>query len=155
MSIDDKILPVIPTWCDLYEMEDKFLKRGERILELEAQLAERDAMIRDGITHLCSYCMDNKERSWEEMQQHIHECEKHPLPKAEAQRDRVCLWKRQKLGTDCWDEYDSWGTSCGEDYAIEEEWDDKVPNFCNNCGGKAKAAIKVNKASFVDVSTVP
>ena len=38
MSIDDKILPVIPTWCDLYEMEDKFLKRGERILELEAQL---------------------------------------------------------------------------------------------------------------------
>ena len=61
--------------------------------------------------------------------------------KAEAQLDRVCLWKRQKLGTD-WDEYDSWGTSCGEDYAIEEEWDDKVPNFCNNCGGKAKAAIK-------------
>ena len=38
MSIDDKILPVIPTWFDLYEMEDKFLKRGERILELEAQL---------------------------------------------------------------------------------------------------------------------
>ena len=38
MSIDDKILPVIPTWFDLYEMEDRFIKRGERILELEAQL---------------------------------------------------------------------------------------------------------------------
>ena len=38
MSIEDKILPVIPTWCDLYEMEDKFIKRGERIAELEAQV---------------------------------------------------------------------------------------------------------------------
>ena len=40
MSIDDKILSVIPTWCDLYELEDKFIKRGERIAELEAQVRE-------------------------------------------------------------------------------------------------------------------
>ena len=50
--------------------------------------------------------------------------------------NRKCVWKRHKLGTD-WDEYDSWGTSCGEDYAIVEEWDDTPPPFCGHCGGKA------------------
>jgi hypothetical protein len=29
--------------------------------------------------------MDNKERSWDEMQRHIHSCEKHPLTQAESQ----------------------------------------------------------------------
>ena len=47
MSIDDKILPVIPTFIDLYEMEDKFIKRGERILELEAQVEKYKSEIRE------------------------------------------------------------------------------------------------------------
>ena len=69
--------------CNHDEWQDK------RIKELQAQVDERDALIRDGITHLCSYCMDNKERSWEEMQQHIHVCDKHPLKAAEAKIDKI------------------------------------------------------------------
>ena len=64
---------------------------------------------------------------WQEQQDRIEELE--------AQVDRTCKWKRQKLGTD-WDEYDSWGTSCGEDFAIVEEWHDKITPYCSNCGGK-------------------
>ena len=45
MNIEDKILPVIPTWCDLYELEDKFIKRGERIAELESKLADANEII--------------------------------------------------------------------------------------------------------------
>ena len=114
---------------------DLLVQGADRIEQLQEQVAERDALIRDGITHLCSYCMDNKERSWEEMQQHIYICEKHPLSKLQQQVDRTCKWKRQKLGTD-WDEYDSWGTSCGEDFAIVEEWHDRITPYCSNCGGK-------------------
>lgn len=55
--------------------------------------------------------------------------------------ERECIWTRVNNSNHCWDEYDAWSTSCGEDYAIEEEWDDKVPNYCNNCGGKAKKAL--------------
>jgi len=53
----------------------------------------------------------------------------------QEQVDRTCTWKRQKLGTD-WDDYDSWGTSCGEDFAIVEEWHDRITPYCSNCGGK-------------------
>ena len=59
----------------------------------------------------------------------------------ELEAEKTCTWKRQKLGTD-WDEYDSWGTSCGEDFAIVEEWDDTPSKFCGNCGGKVKQALK-------------
>ena len=58
----------------------------------------------------------------------------------EAQVERECIWTRAKLGTD-WDEYDSWSTSCGEDFAITEEWHDKPTKFCSNCGGKTKEAL--------------
>ena len=57
------------------------------------------------------------------------------IAELQEQVDRTCTWKRQKLGTD-WDEYDSWGTSCGEDFAIVEEWHDRITPYCSNCGGK-------------------
>jgi hypothetical protein len=63
------------------------------------------------------------------------------IKELKAQLDRECIWTRVNNSYHCWDVYDAWSTSCGEDYAIEEEWDDKVPNFCNNCGGKAVEAI--------------
>ena len=61
------------------------------------------------------------------------------IAELEAQQ-KTCTWKRQKLGTD-WDEYDSWGTTCGEDFAIVEEWHDKPTKFCSNCGGKTIEAL--------------
>ena len=65
------------------------------------------------------------------------ECPYCQAAKQQAQVERTCTWKRQKLGTD-WDEYDSWGTSCGEDFAIVEEWHDKITPYCSNCGGKVE-----------------
>jgi len=70
-------------------LKSEWQEQQKRIEELQEQVDERDALIRDGITHLCSYCMDNKERSWEEMQQHIHVCDKHPLKAAEAKIDKI------------------------------------------------------------------
>ena len=57
------------------------------------------------------------------------------IEKLEAQINRECKWQKQNLGTG-W-EYDSWATSCGEDYAILEEWDETPPPYCGHCGGKA------------------
>ena len=74
-----------------HDISKALFEAADKIEQLQAKLDERDALIRDGITHLCSYCMDNKERSWEEMQQHIHVCEKHPLSKLQAQVDAVKL----------------------------------------------------------------
>ena len=65
----------------------------------------------------------------------------------QAQLERECIWTRVNNSYHCWDGCDAWSTSCGEDYAIEEEWDDKVPNFCNNCGGKAKQALESDTAA--------
>ena len=47
-----------------------------------------------------------------------------------------CEWVKACNSYDPWDEYDSWGTSCGEDFAIVEEWHDKITPYCSNCGGK-------------------
>ena len=54
----------------------------------------------------------------------------------QSQVDRECVWTRVNNSYSCWDEYDAWSTSCGEDYAIEEEWHDKITPYCSNCGGK-------------------
>ena len=64
------------------------------------------------------------------------------IKELEAPLERTCTWKRVNNSYHCWDEYDAWSTSCGKDYAIEEEWDDKIPNYCNNCGGKAQQAME-------------
>ena len=56
---------------------------------------------------------------------------------------RECLWHKQNIGG--WDEYDSWGTSCGEDFAIVEEWHEQLPNYCNHCGGKIRLREKENE----------
>jgi len=58
----------------------------------------------------------------------------------ELETEKTCTWKRQKLGMD-WDEYDSWATSCGEDFAITEEWHEKPTKYCSNCGGKTIEAL--------------
>ena len=68
--------------------------------------------------------------------------DQYKIAELQEQVDRECVWTRVNNSYSCWDEYDAWSTSCGEDYAIEEEWDDKVPNFCGNCGGKAKEALE-------------
>ena len=52
----------------------------------------------------------------------------------EAQINRECKWQKQAIGS--YAEYDSWATSCGEDYAIMEEWDETPPPYCGHCGGK-------------------
>ena len=71
----------------------------------------------------------------------------------ELEAEKTCTWKRQKLGTD-WDEYDSWGTSCGEDFAIVEEWHDTPTKFCGNCGGKTQQAIGEDECDHHYVATV-
>jgi len=58
------------------------------------------------------------------------------IKELQAQVDRECVWTRVNNSYSCWDEYDAWSTSCGEDYAIEEEWHDKITPYCSNCGGK-------------------
>ena len=57
------------------------------------------------------------------------------IVKLEAQVNRECKWQKQAIGS--YAEYDSWATSCGEDYAIMEEWDETPPPYCGHCGGKA------------------
>jgi len=50
--------------------------------------------------------------------------------------EATCIWKKQALGI--WDKYDSWSTSCGEDYAIVDEWDETPTKYCCNCGCKTE-----------------
>ena len=64
-----------------------------------------------------------------------HSCAMKRITELKAQVNRECKWQKQAIGAQ-W-EYDSWATSCGEDYAIMEEWDETPPPYCNHCGGKA------------------
>jgi len=52
----------------------------------------------------------------------------------ELEAEKQCQWQKQCLGM--YGEYDSWNTSCGEDFAIEDEWHETPTKFCSNCGGK-------------------
>ena len=62
--------------------------------------------------------------------------DQYKIAELQEQVDRECVWTRVNNSYSCWDEYDAWSTSCGEDYAIEEEWHDKITPYCSNCGGK-------------------
>ena len=62
------------------------------------------------------------------------------IAELEAQVNRECKWQKQAIGA--YAEYDSWATSCGEDYAIMEEWDETPPPYCGHCGGKVVDVTK-------------
>lgn len=57
----------------------------------------------------------------------------------EAERDETCKWQHDLISIDSYTEYDSWATSCGETFAILEEWHEKPAKFCLNCGKKVEA----------------
>lgn len=118
------------------KMMDKFKQIQERHDEYEKILAEM-RIAYAGKNHKPIELLTNKthkDRGW--LIDKVTELE--------TQLERKCIWTRVNNSHHCWDKYDAWSTSCGEDFAIEEEWDDKVPNFCNNCGGKAIEAILEN-----------
>jgi hypothetical protein len=63
------------------------------------------AVIRGEFSHICAYCGDNRERSWEDMREHIKVCEEHP-----AYKYRMALEKiRFRVGDECHD-------SCKDNY---------------------------------------
>ena len=56
---------------------------------------------------------------------------------------KECVWTKSQIGLGLsWDEYDSWSTSCGEDFAIIAPWHENPTPYCSNCGGKTITAIK-------------
>ena len=57
--------------------------------------------------------------------------------------DETCKWQHDLISTDSYTEYDSWATSCGETFAILEEWHEKPTKFCSNCGKKVEALEEV------------
>jgi hypothetical protein len=85
----------------------------EKIASLRQQLSEVEAMkleiVRGNFGQICSYCGDNKERSWGELQEHIRVCPKHPLAEAlrqlsEVERERDML---KKCNTTGWDPFEA------------------------------------------------
>jgi hypothetical protein len=66
-------------------------------------------IVRGNFGQICSYCGDNKERSWGELQEHIRVCPKHPLAAAlrqlsEVERERDIL---KKCNTTGWDPFEA------------------------------------------------
>lgn len=61
------------------------------------------------------------------------------IKQLQQQVERECVWTKTVMGI--YGEYDNWATSCGEDFAITEEWHEKPTPFCSNCGGKAVIVI--------------
>lgn len=59
----------------------------------------------------------------------------------ELEAEKTCTWTRTCLNYSGF-EPDAWSTSCGEDFAIVEEWDDTPSKFCGNCGGKTQQALE-------------
>ena len=53
---------------------------------------------------------------------------------AELEAEKTCTWTKTIYNP--YGEYDNWSTSCGEDFAITEEWHEKPTKYCSNCGGK-------------------
>lgn len=60
--------------------------------EKDERIEYLTGLLRDGVTHLCSYCMDNRERSWDDMQLHIGQCEAHPLYTANKDNAELRKW---------------------------------------------------------------
>jgi hypothetical protein len=50
--------------------------------------------------------------------------------------EKECVWTKCVMGN--YGEYDNWSTSCGEDFAIEEEWHETPTEYCSNCGHKTR-----------------
>ena len=65
----------------------------ERVIKLahmyEKAEVEKLEIVRGNFGQICSYCGDNKERSWDELQEHIRVCPKHPLAEALRQLSEV------------------------------------------------------------------
>jgi hypothetical protein len=70
----------------IHVSDDPLTDREETIVMLCTRLSEVEAMkleiVRGNFGQICSYCGDNKERSWGELQEHIRVCPKHPLATA-------------------------------------------------------------------------
>ena len=54
--------------------------------------------------------------------------------------ERECWWKKIEISE--WCETPEWVTACGEDYCINEEWQEQPTPFCPNCGGKVRVEGK-------------
>ena len=76
--------------------------------EAEAALAEERArVVRGEFMQICSYCgFETKKGEWEELQEHIKICDKHPLPKAKArinelEEENRCLKEKECTSVTC------------------------------------------------------
>ena len=76
--------------------------------EAEVALAEERArVVRGEFMQICSYCgFETKKGEWEELQEHIKICDKHPLPKAKArinelEEENRCLKEKECTSATC------------------------------------------------------
>ena len=73
----------------------------------EALAEERARVVRGEFMQICSYCgFETKKGEWEELQEHIKICDKHPLPKAKArinelEEENRCLKEKECTSATC------------------------------------------------------
>ena len=76
---------------ELEKESAKIKKLGDRVEELEDRILR---MVRGEFKQICSYCgWESMEGQWEELKNHLKECPKHPLRKAEI-KVKQCFGRR-------------------------------------------------------------